>query len=419
MNREQKARQILSEVNSIRKITGNQFSVDSQSDDTKSYLIRRIADTDIWTCECADFHYRLRKLDDKHCKHIKSVILLQDKISTENKIEKVELPQVCPRCTSTTIKKNGFRKLKNGIKRQMYCCKQCSYKFILGENGFSKVSSDPKIISESLNLVMSGMSYRAISRHIYSTHQVRISHVSVNRWIKKYTEIIKEHVDSLSPELSDVWSLDEMVLNVKNTKKTGKGFHAWLWSVIDPKTRFLLATEVSKKREISDARKIIASGKKIISKNPNYVLTDSLNSYQEAIRKEFENRTAHVKTKSLKDGFVNRPIERYHNEIRERLKTRRGLGNDKSAQTFSDLLKINHNFVKPHEGLDGKTPAQEAGLDLNLGDDKYLDLIKQASTKPNFVTNLGKRVKKVTIVNEETLSRSLQRVGLTSISGLR
>lgn len=29
-----------------------------------------------------------------------------------------------------------------------------------------------------------------------------------------------------------------------------------------------------------------------------------------------------------------------------------------------------------------------------------MDLIKQAGTKPNFVNNLGKRIKKVTIVNE-------------------
>ena len=244
------------------------------------------------------------------------------------------------------------------------------------------------------------MSYRNIARHIETVHQTKISHVSVNNWIKKYTTLIKEYADSLNPELSDIWSLDEMYLNVKNTKKTGKGFHDWLWSIIDPKTRFLIATEVSKKREISDARKIIASGKKIASQNPNYVLTDCLNSYQEAIRKEFENKTAHIKTKFLKDGFVNRPIERYRNEIRERLKARRGLGNDESAQIFSDLLKINHNFVKPHEGLDGKTPAEKAGINLELGDNKYLDLIKLSGTKVNFVNNLGKRINKVTIVNE-------------------
>ena len=399
MNRKQKAIQIFSKTNSIRKISKNHYAVESQNSDN-TYNVRKLPKADVWTCECKDFHFRLRKLDDKHCKHIKSCILLQDSINTENKIEQTSQPQICLKCHSSCIVKNGYRKLKNGTQRQKHRCNQCKYRFILGENSFSKVSSDPKIISESLNLVMSGMSYRNIARHIETVHQIKISHVSVNNWIKKYTILIKEYVDSLNPNVSDVWSLDEMYLNVKNTKKTGKGFHDWLWSIIDPKTRFLIATEVSKKREISDARKIIASGKKIVSQNPNYVLTDCLNSYQEAIRKEFENKTAHIKTKSLKDGFVNRPIERYHNEIREKLKARRGLGNDESAQTFSELLKINYNFVKPHQGLNGKTPAQAANINLNLGDDKYLDLIKQAGSKPNFVNNLGKRIKKVSIVNE-------------------
>ena len=398
-SRKIKATQIYSKTNSIRMVTKNHYTVESQNSD-KTYNVRRLSKSDIWICECDDFHYRLRKMDDKHCKHIQACIILQDNISIQNKIEKTELPKLCTRCHSTTIKKNGFRTLKNGTKRQKYQCKQCNRKFILGENGFSKVSSDPKIISECLNLVMSGVSYRNVARHIYSTHEIEISFTSVRNWIKKYTYMIKEYVESFYPELGDVWSLDEMYLNVKNTKKTGKGFHDWLWSIIDPKTRFLIATEVSKKREIADARKIIASGKKIVSQNPNYVLTDSLNSYQEAIRKEFENRTAHVRTKSLKDGFVNRPIERYHNEIRENTKTRRGLGTDESAQDFAELLKINHNFVKPHRGLNGKTPAQAANIDLELGVDKYMDLIKQAGAKPNFVKNLGKRIKKVTIVNE-------------------
>ena len=76
----------------------------------------------------------------------------------------------------------------------------------------------------------------------------------------------------------------------------------------------------------------------------------------------------------------------------------------KQPQTLQNL-KINHNFVKPHEDLDGKTPAESAGIDLNLGENKYLDLIKQDGTKPNFVNNLGKRIKKVTIVNEEIQSK--------------
>src|SRR5207247_2180985 len=131
----------------------------------------------------------------------------------------------------------------------------------------------------------------------------------------KYNDVIKNYVASLKPELGDVWSLDEMMLNVKNTKPiSGKGFYNWIWTIIDPKTRFVLAVEVSKRREISDARKVIAIGKEI--SKPNFVITDSLQAYKEAIRKELDSRkTAHIATKSLTDGFQNRPIERYHNEI--------------------------------------------------------------------------------------------------------
>jgi transposase-like protein len=256
------------------------------------------------------------------------------------------------------------------------------------------------------------MSYRNTARHIQLSHGITISHVSVLNWIEKFTYIIKEYVESFYPELGDVWSLDEMALNVKNTefiKRTG--FYNWLWSIIDPKTRFLIATEVSKKRGINDARKIISNGKNRITKNPNYIITDSLSSYEEAIREEFKNRTAHIKTLSIRDGFVNRPIERYHNEIREKLKARRGLGNEKSAKIFAELLKIHHNFIKSHMGLDGKTPAEVAGIDLNLGNDKYLDLIKQATAKKEYdiIPQLGKRIELIEIINEKDSIRVIQK----------
>jgi len=137
---------------------------------------------------------------------------------------------------------------------------------------------------------------------------------------------------------------------------------------------------------------------------PSYVITDSLRTYEEAIRKELDARkTAHIKTKSLSDGFQNRPIERYHNEIREKLKARRGLGNDESTQKFADAYRIYHNFVRPHTGLpDDITPAEASGIDLNLGNDKIKDLVtKSIESKGNFAVQLGKRIEKVNVVNEK------------------
>jgi transposase-like protein len=402
--RETKALSILKQGYSITRIGKNHYRVLSQSSNDV-YNVKKTADADVWSCDCKDFAFRLMKEspDERKCKHILSCLMLRDSIETQNKIEKVELPKICPRCYSTTICKNGVRKIKNGIKRQRYACKQCKYKFIIGENGFSKVSSDPKIIIEALNLIFSGVSYRNVARHIRITYQVKISHVSILNWFKKYTHVIKEYVDSLKPQTSDVWSVDEMVLNVKNTKPTGQGFYDWMWSIINPQTRFVLATEVSKRREVSDARNIFASGKEKTDSKPSYIITDSLRAYEEAIRKELDARTTvHIKTKSLKDGFQNRPIERYHNEIREKLKARRGLGTDESAQVFADGYRIYHNYCRPHSGLpDNLTPAEASGIDLGLGENKIHDLIVKSTRQDNFVNQLGKRIEKVNIINEK------------------
>jgi hypothetical protein len=72
-------------------------------------------------------------------------------------------------------------------------------------------------------------------------------------------------------------------------------------------------------------------------------------------RKEFDSRrTVHIKTKSLSEGFANRPIERRYNGVREVTKTRRGLCNNQSAHVFADLKRIEHNFCRPHLGLPNK-----------------------------------------------------------------
>lgn len=401
--RNEKGIQILSKGNHITKLGKNHYRVESQTSD-KTYSVRKLQDADVWECTCADFNINLRKgKDDKRCKHIIACIMLQTTVQNEKKIEKIDLPRVCPKCQSTTYRKHGYRIVKGNIKRQRYDCMQCNHKFTLNDSGFASMRFSPQIITECINLNMSGMSLRNIARHIKATHDIDMSHKTVDDWVKKYMGLIREYTDSQMPELGDVWSLDEAMINVKDTEKMkGKGFYDWLWTVIDPKTRFVIATQISKRREIADARVIIAKGKE--TSQPNYVITDSLRTYEQAIRKEFDSRrVAHIKTNAIKDGFQNRPIERYHNEIREKLKAKRGLGNDESAQRFADNYRTYRNFVRPHTGLEGNiTPAEASGIDLELGHDKIKDLItKSVESKSNFAVQLGKRIEKVTIVNEK------------------
>jgi hypothetical protein len=48
--------------------------------------------------------------------------------------------------------------------------------------------------------------------------------------------------------------------------------------------------------------------------------------------------------------------------------------------------QIYHNYVRPHEALNGKTPGDKAGIKVE-GQDKWLTLIQNAS----FQANSGKK----------------------------
>lgn len=72
----------------------------------------------------------------------------------------------------------------------------------------------------------------------------------------------------------------------------------------------------------------------------------------------------------------NNAIERYNEDINQRYKIMRGFKSFESASAFLELRRIIYNFVNPHMELGGLTPAQAAGFDVNLGEDKLLSLIK-------------------------------------------
>jgi len=72
----------------------------------------------------------------------------------------------------------------------------------------------------------------------------------------------------------------------------------------------------------------------------------------------------------------NNPIERYNEGIAQRYKIMRGFKSFKSANSFLEMRRIIYNFVNPHMELDGRTPAEEAGILLPLNQNRLLSLIR-------------------------------------------
>jgi len=180
------------------------------------------------------------------------------------------------------------------------------------------------------------------------------------------------------PQLSDTWHSDEMMVNIKGDRK-------WLWNVIDEETRFMLSNIITENREIDDARSVFAEAKARARTKPDTIITDGLCSYIDAYRKEFftlkSPRTKHIRNVGFRNKSNNNMIERLHGTIRERDKVMRALKSMETGQTIIDGLRAYYNFIRPHMTLNGKTPAQQANIDLDLGENRWCSLIRKATTR--------------------------------------
>jgi transposase-like protein len=74
----------------------------------------------------------------------------------------------------------------------------------------------------------------------------------------------------------------------------------------------------------------------------------------------------------------NNPIERYNKETGRRVDALGVFQTHEGALSTLTLCRFIYNYVTPHSSLGGKTPAEAAGLKLQLGDNKLLDLIRIA-----------------------------------------
>ena len=78
-------------------------------------------------------------------------------------------------------------------------------------------------------------------------------------------------------------------------------------------------------------------------------------------------------------GQVHNKMEKITEGIRNREKVMRGL-----KRTDTPILKgiqIYHNFIRPHEALNGDTPAERAGIGVQ-GENKWLALLKASLVPP-------------------------------------
>lgn len=355
----------------VRRVDDNSYVVRSQSGNGDYQVISGELG---WLCSCPDFTYRVQKLGEK-CKHIWAVnfsLELRKTVAKTVTIRDIHDIVSCVKCGAdkSQVVKDSIRKNKN-CEIQRYKCKSCGKRFSYNI-GFEGMRASPQMITTAMQLYFSGESMRNVQKFLH-LQGVRMSHMAIYRWVKRYVKLMDEYLSKMQPSVSGVWRTDEIFLKMRKEPR-------YLYAMMDDDTRFWLAMQISPYKNTEDIRPLFKEARAAAGKKPDMLISDGAPNFQEAYKKEYwsriEPRTSHVRHIHLAHDHNNNKMERLNGEIRDREKVMRSL-----KRIDSPILKgmqHYHNFLRPHEGLDGKTPAEVAGIKIE-GQNKWLTIIQNAA----------------------------------------
>ena len=287
---------------------------------------------------------------------------------------------ICEKCDGKNIKRDGIRKTKNRGNVQRYKCLDCFHRFSI-DDGFLKMKNHEDKITSCMNMYYAGMSLRKIQEHLQMFAPKNSHYSTIYRWIVKYANMINNLTNKIQIKSGQELMSDEMEYH-------RLGEQNWFVNVMDTETRFVVASDYMKSRTIENLTNVLKRGKLATGEQIKIVTTDGLQGYERVLKKSFGLKThwnhkspiIHNVVIASERGF-NHKIERLHNTIRDRTKIMRGFhGSLESARAIMKGMEIYYNFVRKHQGIEGKTPSEEAIPELTLSTNKWLSLIKLSKT---------------------------------------
>lgn len=212
----------------------------------------------------------------------------------------------------------------------------------------------PEQIAASINMFYDGLSIDTIRRQLKRLYNVRPSDSTVYTWIVRFTEVAAKEVKISDVKVGDLWIVGETVLNIN------EGKDAWLWDIMDDKTRFLLASHMPSSRTMQNARQLMSRAVKTAGHRPKIINLDKRKAYLDGIEIVFGADVRHLQP----EGFTVEPnmnmIERFHGTLEARTKIIRRMKNRETSKLIMEGWLVHYNFFRPQEALNNKTPGELA-----------------------------------------------------------
>ena len=180
--------------------------------------------------------------------------------------------------------------------------------------------------------------------------------------------------NSLKPKLVGIYKVDETAIKCRSVQK-------WFWEIIDDQTKFLVASHLSGIRTVKDVVALFEKSMKVAKKKPFVVYCDGLPAYPKGFNKVFWTmkkaaRPELVRKVGLRAVNSNNSVERLHGTLKDRIKPMRELKDEETVRTLLEGWVVHYNYVRKHQSLNGRTPAQACGI---KGKDDWHTLVKEAT----------------------------------------
>jgi len=153
---------------------------------------------------------------------------------------------------------------------------------------------------------------------------------------------------------SDEWHADETVVKIRGKKY-------YLWFVVDSETRFVLGFFLGD-RSSSSAHTVMSLVKAL--GKPKSIVTDNWDAYNMAVKTQLPD-AKHIHVEDFSSDISNNLLESFNKTFKAWYKTKCGFDSYGNAHSLIGIFVFFYNYLRPHSGLSGLTPAQVAGLNYN------------------------------------------------------
>ena len=268
----------------------------------------------------------------------------------------ITITVTCPACDSGRVGKVGIR---NG--QQRFRCRDCRKVFrfndqveVKADNKAEGQQFDTEDIGIAIRLYYMGLSYKQIGEALKDYRGIQPSKGTIYQWVAENTDKASRILEDYKARSSGHWVADEVMVRVEGGEKM-----AYVWNVMDRRTRYILAVHLSPGRGAKEARVVMQKALAAADKPPVKITTDGYPGYPAAIRKVLPTAVHNI-SEGIDSPNNNNRSERLQGTIRSRDKTLRGLDSFETGQRFLDGWRITYNHFREHEALKYKTPAEVA-----------------------------------------------------------